>query len=363
MRVGIVGCGVISKVYFESGKRFEALEVVGCSDVDEVRAKEAAATHGVRAFGSTEALLADDEVELVVNLTPPLAHRDISLAVLGSGKHRYTEKPLGISRSEGSEIVGLAARTGLGLGSAPDTFLGGGLQTCRRLVDDGAVGVPVAATAFLMGKGPEGWHPNPEFFFQRGAGPLFDVGPYYITALVHLLGPVARVVAYAKTAVAERVIGKGPRSGTRFAVEVPTHVTGLVEFAGGAVATLITSFDVWASQLPRMEVYGTDGTLGVPNPNTFGGPVIVAERGVEGWREVPAEGPYVGQSRGIGAADLAAAVRTGRQPRAGGELAYHVLDVMEALLESAESGMWVSLDSTCSRPAPLATGLADGEID
>lgn len=363
MRVGIVGCGVIAKVYFAAGARFEALEVVGCYDVDEVRAKEAAQAHGVRCYTSTGALLDDEAVEMVLNLTPPSAHREVSLAALGAGKHLYTEKPLGVSRPEGGEIVALAARAGLGLGSAPDTFLGGGLQTCRRLVDDGALGAPAAASALLMGKGPEGWHPNPELFFQKGAGPLFDVGPYYITALVHLLGPVTKVVASAKTALSDRVIGKGPRAGLRFAVEVPTHVTGLMEFTGGSVATLVTSFDVWASRLAGIEIYGTGGVLSVPNPNTFAGPVALAERGSGGWREVPVEGPYVGQSRGIGAADLACSIRDGRPARAGGELAYHVLDVMEALLESAESGSWTAVESSCSRPVPLRAGLADGEVD
>lgn len=362
MRVGIVGCGVISKVYFASGCRFDALDVVGCSDVDEVRAKEAAESNSVRAFDSTEVLLGDDEIEMVINLTPPSAHREVSLAALGAGKHLYTEKPLGTSRREGAEIVSMAARAGVGLGCAPDTFLGGGLQTCRRLLDEDAIGAPVAASAFMMGKGPEGWHPNPEFFFQEGAGPLFDVGPYYITALVHLLGPIRKVVASARMPRTHRVIGKGPRAGSRFPVEVPTHITGLLEHADGVVATLITSFDVWASRLPRIEVYGVGGTLSVPNPNTFGGPVALAEIGTGGWREVGLDGPYIDQARGLGAADLACSVHESRAPRASGELAYHVLDVMEALVDSSESGEWVSVESTCSRPTRLRAGLAEGEV-
>ena len=330
--------------------------------MDEVRAKEAAEAHGARCFASTEELVGSDDVEMVINLTPPLAHGEVSMAVLGAGKHLYSEKPLGASRAEGRQIVAAAASAGLGLACAPDTFLGGGLQTSRRLVDSGVLGAPVAASAFLMGKGPEGSHPSPEFFFQRGAGPLFDVGPYYLTALVHLLGPVDKVVASSKMGRSERVVGKGPRAGSRFRVEVPTHVTGLVELDSGAVATLITSFDIWASELPRIEVYGTDGTLSVPDPNTFGGPVRLAERGRSGWTDVAVEGPYVEQSRGIGAADLAAAVRDRRPPRAGGELALHVLDVMESLIESAESGSWVNVESTCERPVPLQSGLVDGEV-
>ncbi|MHB8293517.1 MAG: Gfo/Idh/MocA family protein [Acidimicrobiales bacterium] len=362
MKAGIVGCGVISGVYFATSKRLEALEVVGCNDLDVARAKEAAEQHGVRLFASLEDMLDDEEVELVVNLTPPSAHVEVSLAALGAGKHLYTEKPLASSRAGARRIMALAAERGLLVGSAPDTFLGGGLQACRRIVDSGVLGKPLAAAAFLLGRGPEGWHPNPEFFFKKGAGPLFDIGPYYLTALVNLLGPVARVSASVATGQLERVVGTGARAGEGFAVEVPTHVAGLLEFGAGVVVTMIMSFDAWASELPRIELYGVDGTLSCPSPNTFGGPVRVARRGHEGWSEVEIEGPYLDQSRGIGAAELARAARSGEAPRASGELAYHVLDVMEALLEAAESGTWMAVESTCERPAPLSGATREGVV-
>jgi predicted dehydrogenase len=241
--------------------------------------------------------------------------------------------------------------------------MGGGLQTCRKLIDDGWIGQPVAATAFMTSHGPEGWHPDPFFFYQPGAGPMFDMGPYYLTTLIHLLGPVRRIASMARASFPERVITSQPRYGETIAVNTPTHVTGVLEFAGDAVATMVTSFDVWGSTLPRIEIYGSEGTLSVPDPNTFRGPIQIRRARQTEWSDVPLAYGYTENSRGLGVADLAYALRSGRPHRASGELAYHVLDCMHAFLDSAKAGRHVSLESTCDRPAPLPLGLLEGRLD
>lgn len=360
-KVGVIGCGNISWVYIEAGKRFPILETVACADIIPERARAKAAEHGVPRAPSVDELLADPDVDIVVNLTVPAAHAEIALASLEAGKCTYGEKPLATNREEGLRVVATARDRGLLVGSAPDTFLGGGLQTCRKLIDDGWIGQPVAASANMMGHGPEGWHPDPEFFYKPGGGPLFDMGPYYLTALVSLLGPVRRVTGSAGISFPERVITSRPRYGTRVTVECPTHVAGVLEFAEGAIGTLTTSFDVWGSQLPLIEIYGSEGTLSVPDPNTFGGPVRLWRNGE--WREMPLSHGYADENRGIGVADMAYARRSGRAHRASGELAFHVLDVMCALYEASERGNFVELGSTCSRPAPLPMGLLPGTLD
>jgi predicted dehydrogenase len=361
-RAGIIGCGNISPVYFEAANTFPALRIVACADLDPARAQARADQYGVRAL-SVEALLADPAIELVINLTIPRAHHQISMAVLDAGKHLYSEKPLAIAREDGKELLDTAAAKGLLLGCAPDTFLGAGLQTCRKLIDDGWIGTPVAATAFMVCHGHEGWHPDPAFYYQVGGGPLFDMGPYYLTALVHLLGPMRRVTGSARTTFPERLITSQPRRGTHIAVEVPTHVAGVLDFAGGAIGTMIMSFDVWAAELPRMEIYGTEGSLSVPDPNTFGGPVRLRRAGAESWSEVPLSHGYAEQSRGLGAADLVHALRFGRPQRASGALAYHVLETMHALHRSSNEGRHVDITSSVPRPEPLPLGLAPGELD
>ena len=353
VNVGIVGCGNISGIYLEAGNKFEILNIVACADIDLARAEAQAAKYGVpKACGVAE-LLADPEVEIVVNLTIPAAHAEVALAALEAGKSVYNEKPLAIERADAQRMLALAAAKGLRVGCAPDTFLGGGLQTCRALIDDGVIGTPVAATAFMMSHGPEGWHPNPDFFYQRGAGPMFDMGPYYLTALISLLGPVRRVTGSAQISFAERKITSQPLNGTMIMVNTPTHVAGVLDFASGAVATLVTSFDVWAAELPRIEIYGSLGTLSLPDPNTFGGPVRVRLAGEKEWREIPIEHGYTANSRGLGVADMAYALRNGRLHRASGELAYHVLDLMHAFHDASREGRHVELASGCERPAAL----------
>ena len=354
-RVGIIGCGNISGIYLTNCRKLPGLALVACADLDMARARAKAAEHGIRA-ATVDELLADPDIDLVINLTIPAVHAEVSMSALAAGKHVYTEKPLATRRADGAATLALAREKGLRVGSAPDTFLGGGLQTCRKLIDDGAIGEPVAAVAFMTGHGPEGWHPDPEFFYKPGAGPMFDMGPYYLTALVSLLGPIARVTGSARSSFPERTIGSGPKQGQKIAVETPTHVAGVLDFAGGAVATLITSFDVWAANLPRIEIYGSEGSLSVPDPNTFGGPVRIRLAGDKEWRDVPLTHGYTENSRGLGVADMASAIREGRPHRASGELAYHVLDVMAAFEEASTAGRHVAITSGPPRVAALPAG-------
>ncbi len=363
LQVGIVGCGNISAQYLEACQRFRLLRVEAVADLDADLARSRADAFGVPRALEPEALIADSGIELVVNLTVPSAHAAVSLAALQSGKAVYSEKPLATTRTDGARLLAEASERGLRLGGAPDTFLGGALQTARKLIDDGWIGRPLAATAFVVSHGMEHWHPNPAFFYQPGAGPLLDVGVYYVTALVTLLGPVARVAAASATGFSERAFLTGPHRGATFEVTTPTHVTALLELAGGPVATLVASFDVWGSELPRLEIYGTEGTLALPDPNLFGGAVRLRRADAETFTEVPLSHGFARTGRGLGAADLAHALRSGRPHRASAELAYHVLDTMQAALESAEQGRRIDVESRCERPAPLPLGLPEDALD
>lgn len=360
--IGIVGCGNISGIYLKSDQVFESLKIVGCADVDQARAAARAAEYNIRAYSVAE-LLADPAIEIVVNLTVPAAHAEVATAALQAGKATYSEKPFALAREDGRQLLDLAAAKGLRIGCAPDTFLGGGLQTCRKLVDEGVIGEPVAATAFMMSHGHESWHPNPEFYYQRGGGPMFDMGPYYLTALVAIIGPVKRVSGMTRITFAERTVTSQPKFGQTIQVEVPTHVTGLLEFANGAIGTLIQTFDVWAANLPRLEIHGTEGSLSLPDPNTFGGPVRVRLKDKREWEDVPLSHIYTENSRGLGVADMAAAMRLGRAHRANGELAFHVLDIMQTVHEASDLGKTLDLASTCERPAMFPLGLAPGAVD
>ena len=361
-RVGLIGCGNISGIYLENCRKFASLEVAACADLVADRAAAKAAEFGVRAC-SVEELLADPGLDLVLNLTIPRAHGPISLAALRAGKSVYSEKPLAITREEARAMLATAESRGLLVGCAPDTFLGGGLQTCRKLIDDGQIGQPVAAVAFMTCHGHEGWHPDPEFYYKTGGGPMFDMGPYYLTALVALFGPVRRVTGSARITFPERIITSQPKHGTVIQVETPTHVAGVLDFHSGAIGTMITSFDIWAAELPRIEVYGSEGSLSVPDPNTFGGPVRIRRAGETAWREVPLTHGYVRNSRGIGVADMGRALRSGRRHRAHGDMAYHVLDIMHAVHEASHNDKHVFPASTCERPAPLPMGLGEFEVD
>jgi len=363
MKVGVIGCGNISPIYLQAGRVFESIEIVACADLDMGRARARADEFNIPRVLTPDQSLADPEVEMVLNLTVPRAHAEINLKAIEAGKHVYTEKPLATNREDGKRQVEAAKAKGVRIGSAPDTFLGGGIQTCRKLIDDGWIGEPVGATAFMLCHGHESWHPSPEFYYEVGGGPMFDMGPYYLTTLVNLIGPVRRVTGSARITFPERVITSQPKYGKVLKVETATHITGTLDFASGAIGTLIMSFDVWAARLPCIEIYGTEGTLSVPDPNSFGGPVRLYRQGNRDWLELPLTHGYTENSRGLGAADLALAIQTGRAHRASGDLAYHVLDVMQAFEEASATGKHVLIESTCERPKPLPLGLRHGQID
>ena len=373
VKTAIIGCGNISSIYIENAQKWDVLDLVACANRTLPRAQEQAEKFGVPHAIEIDELMADPEIELVINLTTPDVHAEIGLAALRAGKSVYNEKPLAISRADARLMLDEANARDLRLGCAPDTFLGGGLQTCRQLIDAGEIGTPVAANASMYILGPEAWHPDPAFLYQVGAGPLFDIGPYYLTALISMLGPVCRVTGSACTTYAERTIGSGPKQGQTFAVETPTHIVSLLDFADGPVATLTTSFDVSVSAGTAINLYdvggalleiqGTKGTLSLPDPNMFGGPVRLRRLGESDWREIPISRAHTDNSRALGVADMAYAIRIGRPHRANGEMAFHVLDVMHSVLEASERGKHIEPGSTCERPAPLPSSLLEYQLD
>jgi predicted dehydrogenase len=357
--VGIIGCGIISSIYLEAPSKFDILNFVACADIDMDRARAQAQRFNVPKACTVAELLADPDIDVILNLTIPKAHIEVGLAAIEQGKSTYSEKPLGINREQGKVLLDAAKVKNLRVGCAPDTFLGGGIQTCIKIINDGLIGEPVAATAFMLGHGPESWHGDPDFYYQPGAGPMFDMGPYYLTALIAMLGPVRRVTGSTRISFPERTITSQPKYGTKIKVNTPTHIAGIMDFASGAIGTIITSFDVWSHQLPRIEIYGTEGTLVVPDPNTFGGSVLIRKAQDSAWQDVPLTHAYTENSRGIGLADMLHGIVAGRAHRASGDLAYHVLDIMQAFHDASEQGKHIELSSTCERPAPLNPGKHD----
>lgn len=362
VQVGLIGCGYISEIYLKNAPRFADFEVVACADVMPERAQARADQFDIPRVLTVDGLLNDPGVDVVLNLTTPNAHAAIAQPALERGKGVYNEKPLAIKLTDGARLVDTARERGLRLGSAPDTFLGAGHQTCRRAIDEGLIGEPVAATAFMLNHGPERWHPAPDFYYQEGAGPLFDMAPYYLTALIALLGPIRRVTGSARASQPERLIESQPRAGERITVEVPTHYAAVLDFASGPIGTLVTSFDVWGSEAPRVEVYGTEGSLSVPDPNFFDGPVRVRRAREDEWRELPIDLPFTDNSRGLGLADLAHGLRTGTPHRASGDLAYHVLEVMHAVERASTEERHVTIESAPPRPEPFVGVLEDRGI-
>ncbi|WP_026556354.1 Gfo/Idh/MocA family protein [Arthrobacter sp. 35W] len=352
LNIGIIGCGNIISQYLETFPVLDAVRLVAVADLDHARAQAIAAGHpGVRALGVSE-LIADDEVQLVLNLTIPAAHAQVALEVIAAGKHVYGEKPLAATSTEAAGVLAAAAAAGVVVGCAPDTVLGTGTQTARRAIDDNLIGRPISATATMVTPGHERWHPNPDFYYAPGGGPLLDMGPYYVSALVTLLGPVASVVGAASHTRTTRTIGTGPRAGESVPVTTDTHVSGVLVHESGALSTLVMSFDAVATQAANLEIHGETGSLIVPDPNHFDGDVKLRTLGDTEWRTLPVSAGYAGSSRGIGLQDLAL-TPPGTEPRAGGRLAFHALDVMESLLRSAETGTSITVSSSCERPAAV----------
>jgi predicted dehydrogenase len=351
MKIGIVGCGVISKHYVENSSAFDAFELVACADLDPAFAEALAADTGLEAV-SVDELIADPALDAVLNLTPPAAHVPVTMAALAAGKHVYTEKPLATQAADAAALVAEAERRGLLLGCAPDIFLGGAYQAARGLIDEGAIGEPVAVSAAMLVGGADAWHPSPEQFFQDGAGPLLDMGPYYLSVIVALLGPISRVAGFAKTLTPERSIAVGPRAGGRFSPTTPTHVSAALELESGATANLVASFEATDRYVCDLEIHGREGVLALPDPNSFEGPLRIRRNRGE-WEELPYASRGAREARGIGLNDLAEAVAEGRAPRASGLLAAHVVDVARSVLAAAAEGETIDVTSRAERPEPL----------
>jgi predicted dehydrogenase len=369
VNVGVVGCGKISDAYLQASATFPVLNITACADLALAAAQALGSSYDLEVL-SVDALLQRPEIEVVLNLTIPVAHAEVNLAALAAGKHAYCEKPFGLDTAEGRGVLAAAEEAGLRVGCAPDTFLGGSHQTVRGLIDDGAIGRLVAGTAFMMGSGHESWHPSPDFYYQPGGGPMFDMGPYYISALVNALGAVKSVAAIGSRAYEVRTIGSEPRAGETIAVEVDTHLAGTLEFHSGALVTLVMSFDVIAHGHSHIEIYGTEGTLIEPSPNGFGGAISIAKRGDppaatpdQRWRDLPLSHGHAGALRSIGLADMCAAIRLGRDHRCSGELGFHVLEIMAAFDRSSRERQRVEIESHPQRPAPLLASLVEGELD
>lgn len=346
MKIGIIGCGSIIPAYLKYLGKSEVVEIHALADLLPNKAHERAAEFGIENVFTVDQMLQNEDIELILNLTIPSAHASVNLAALEHGKHVYVEKPLSISLEEAKLTLNLAESRHLRVGCAPDTFLGAGIETCRQVIEQDLIGRPLAATAFMMGAGPEDWHPNPEFFYAAGGGPMLDMGPYYLTALVHLLGPIARISGSAGIQTPERKVKSGPNMGKVIPVSVPTHYSGTLDFSNGAIGTLVTSFDIsGGSTLPWIEIYGTKGTLVVPDPNMFDGDVKVRLYGSDEWNIIPHAFEGETNERGRGIEDMAIAISEGRDHRASGLIAYHVLEAMHAFERSSREGRHIELSS------------------
>ncbi|MBY5829585.1 Gfo/Idh/MocA family oxidoreductase (plasmid) [Rhizobium ruizarguesonis] len=364
LRIGVVGCGNISLAYMRNAPLFCGVEIITCADLNADAATRRAAEFNLRA-ADVDSLIDDKNIDLILNLTIPAAHFDVSMRALSAGKHVFTEKPLGVTAAEGRRLVDAAAVKGLMLGSAPDTFLGAAGRHARRQMEAGAIGKPVTGTAFMMGRGMEHWHPDPSFYYQAGAGPVMDMGPYYLTMMVNLMGPIRRVQAVATSGQEERLItAEGRKQGTTFKVGTPTSVLSLLEFDCGATVTFGTSWDVFRHSNHPIELHGTEGSLRLPDPDNFGGSVALSSRGAP-WQETDTSGDLFGavnwpiaapdraNYRMLGLADLARAIIEGRAPRASGDLALHVLEVMEAILRAGETGVAQTIAGIVAQPKEL----------
>ncbi|MFC7062413.1 Gfo/Idh/MocA family protein [Halobacillus seohaensis] len=363
LKAGLIGCGNISDIYIKNAAQFNTFDIVACTDLNLDVAKQKANKYGIANVCKKDELISDPNIDLIINLTPPSSHAEVALEALYAGKHVYNEKPLSVSKEDAITILDTAESRGLMVGNAPDTFLGGGLQTCRKIIDEGLIGRPVSATAFMMNPGHEHWHPNPEFFYQEGGGPMFDMGPYYLTALVALMGPVERVTGSTKITHPERTITSQQKYGQKIKVATPTQINGVLDFKNGAVASIITSFDTLHHQLPHMEIYGTEGSMSVPDPNQFSGPVFIKRFDEKEWTEYPLSHGFTKNSRGLGTAEFAHSIINGQNPRASGSLANHVLDIMQGIHTASDQQQHYKITSICEQPKPLPEKINEGNFD
>jgi predicted dehydrogenase len=358
LHIGLIGCGNISDIYLKNIRDlFPNLEVVALANRTRAKSEAKAKEYGIQKVLETDELIKDPKVELVLILTDPSSHYPLAKKALLANKHVYLEKPLALSNEEGAELLQLANSQDRMLAVAPDTFLGGGLQLCKNLIDSGSIGDIVSVDAFMCNHGPEKWHPNPEFFYKQGGGPMLDLGPYYFTAIVNLVGPVQSVMGMTGKSFEKRIIGSEKKKGQSIQVETPTHFSGSMRFANGAIGTIIMSFDVWKAELPRIEIHGTLGSLSVPDPNTFSGPVKLC-LGTEGYKEIPIPAhSYVENSRGIGLADMANSLIEKRESRVSKEMAAHVLEIMLAFEKSSDSKKEIAISSRCKAAEPFPSGF------
>jgi predicted dehydrogenase len=354
INIGIIGCGNISSIYMENIPKFKHLNLLACADLNVNRARAQAEKYHVSNAYTVEQILRVPEVDLIINLTIPKAHATVSIQALEAGKHVYAEKPLAVTREEGRMILDVAHKKDLLVGSAPDTFLGAGVQTALHLIENGEIGVPIGASAFMIGRGHEHWHPDPAFYYDEGGGPMFDMGPYYLTTLIALLGPISRLSGSTRINYPERTILSEPRTGEKITVATPTHISGTIDFASGAIGTITTSFDAFGgSSLPPIEIYGSEGTLLVPDPNTFGGSVKIRKKDAVEFVDTPLTHQFSDNNRGVGVADMAAAILNNKPHRANGELAFHVLEAMHGFHDSSDSGNFYTMKSSCEKLAPF----------
>ena len=367
VKVGLVGVGDISGIYLKNiHETFREVELVGICDLKREKAERAKEKYpNLAIYDSMEDIFADPEIQVVLNLTRPYEHYGVTKAALLAGKHVYSEKPLAATFEEGKELAELAQSRGLMLGGAPDTFMGAGIQTCRRLIDDGYIGEPLGCSAFMIGCGHESWHPDPEFYYKHGGGPMLDMGPYYLTALVNLIGGVSQVTGMVKASFPTRTITSKPLYGTVVDVDVPTYVSGMMRFENGAIGTIFTTFDV---QFPReqsrfIEVYGSEGTLFVPDPNEFNGPIRLFRPEDKTLRELPAMYDYRENSRALGLADMVGALANGRNFRANWTQTLHVLEIMTAFEKSSTLGQTLSIGSAFRRGEPMKRGALHGIVE
>ncbi|MBC7003107.1 Gfo/Idh/MocA family oxidoreductase [Photobacterium sp. BZF1] len=379
LRIGLIGCGVISDIYLKTCQKFDIVDIVACASLDLSESKAKAEKYNIAKFCTPDEVINDPSIDAVLNLTIPAVHGDISLAAVKAGKHVYSEKPFVTDLEQGKEILAVAKQNNVLVGNAPDTFLGSRIQTCKKLLDDGIIGEPIGATAFVGTHGVERHHPNPDFYYKPGGGPLFDLGPYYLTALISLLGPIKQCAGMAKKSFNHRLIESQPRAGELIDVEVDTHISSLLEFKSGVSAMMLTSFDIWDSELPRLEIYGTKGTICIADPdptdgtNIFGGDVLYRTRdnarwnyrprqqGLDNWTVAKNQHNFSKDSRGLGLIDLAYAARDQRPVRASGEMALHVCEVMEGIMLSAKTGHHQQLTTECAIPAALPVNFPDSE--